>query len=126
MKYLAWIVALFIIAVGVTGLIAPDRLVSVRSFVATPAGLLAVAVVRIAIGVVLIMSAPASRMPRTLQVVGGIVLLAGLVTPLFGVERTKAVLAWEAAQGPWLIRLSGAIVVALGCLLAVALRPQRT
>jgi len=125
MKYLAWIVALFIIAVGVTGLIAPDRLVSVRSFVATPAGLLAVAVVRIAIGVVLIMSAPASRMPRTLQVVGGIVLLAGLVTPLFGVERTKAVLAWEAAQGMVGLRIGGALAVAIGGFLTFALTSRK-
>ena len=43
MKWLAWIVALFVIAVGVTGTIAPDRLFSLGSLVATPAGLLAVA-----------------------------------------------------------------------------------
>ena len=126
MKSLAWIVALFIMAVGVTGIIAPDRLFSLGQFVATPAGLLVVSVVRIAIGVVLIMSAPASRMPRTLQVVGAIALLAGLVTPLFGVERTKAVLAWEAAQGTMWVRIGAALALGIGGALAFALMPGKT
>jgi hypothetical protein len=76
----------------------------------------------VAIGVLLVMVAPRSRAPRMLQVAGGVLLLAGLATPLFGVERTRAVLAWEAAQGPSLIRFGGAIVVTLGGLLAVTLR----
>jgi len=126
MKSLAWIVALFVIAVGATGIIAPDRLFSVGTLVATPAGLLVIAVIRIAIGIVLIMTAPASRMPRVLQAVGAIVLLAGLVTPLFGVERTKAVLAWEAAQGMVWLRVGGALAVAIGGLLTFALTPRNT
>ena len=60
-----------------------------------------------------------------LQAAGGLMLLAGMATPLFGVERTRAVLAWEAAQGPWLIRLTGVIVIALGGLLTIALRPRQ-
>ena len=125
MRYLAWIVALFVIAVGVTGVVAPDRLFSLGQFVATPAGLLVVAVIRIAVGIILIMSAPPSRMPRTLQVVGAIALLGGLVTPLFGVERTKAVLAWEAAQGMMWVRIGAALAVALGGLLTFALAPRK-
>ena len=126
MKYIAWIVALFVIASGVTGIIAPDWLSSVRSLVATPAGLLVIAVIRIAIGIVLIMVAPASRTPRTLQILGGAVLLAGLVTPLFGVERTKAVLAWEAAHGSVWLRVGGALAVAIGGFLTFALTPRNT
>ena len=124
MKSLAWIVALFVIAVGVTGIIAPDRLFSLGSIVATPAGLLGIAVIRIAIGIVLIMTA--SRMPRTLQVIGGVVLLAGLVTPLFGVERTRAVLAWEAAQDTVWLRIGGALAVAIGTFLTFSLTPRMT
>ena len=126
MKYLAWIVALFVIAVGVTGIIAPDRLFSLGSLVATPAGLLVIAVIRITIGIVLIMTAPASRMPRTFQLLGGAVLLAGLVTPLFGVERTKAVLAWEAAHGTVWLRIGGALALAIGGFLTFALTPRKS
>ena len=125
MTFLARVVALFVLAVGVTGIIAPDRLFSVGSFVATPPGLLAVAVIRIAIGIVLIMSAPASRTPRVLQAVGAVVLLAGLVTPLFGVERTKAVLQWEVAQGMVWIRAGGAFAAAIGSFLMFTLSARK-
>jgi len=125
MKYLAWFPAALVVAAGVAGLVAPDTILSLRSLAATQGALLVFAAVRVAIGVLLIMAAPRSRAPRTLQIAGAVLLLVGLATPLFGVERTRAVLAWEAAQGPSLIRLGGAIVVVLGGLLAVALRPLR-
>ena len=125
MKYLSWLLTAFVVAAGVAGILVPDTILSLRSLAATQGALLVFAALRMAIGVVLIMAAPTSRAPRTLQTAGAVLLLAGMVTPLFGVERTRAVLAWEAAQGPWLIRLGGAIVVALGGLLAVALRRQR-
>ena len=122
MKYLAWLLAAFVMSAGVAGVVAPDMILSLRSLAATQGALLVFAALRVAIGIVLVMVAPRSRTPRTLQVAGAVLLLAGLATPLFGVERTRAVLAWEAAQGPSLIRLGGAIVLALGGLLAVTLR----
>ena len=123
MKYLAWLLAAFVVAAGVAAIVAPDTILRLRSLAATQGALLVFAALRVAIGVVLVMVAPRSRAPRTLQTAGGLLLLAGLATPLFGVERTRAVLDWEAAQGPMLMRFVGTIVVALGALLAVALRP---
>ena len=125
MKYLAWFIAVVVLLAGVTGIVAPDRLLSLRGLAATQAGLLAVSVARVAIGVVLIMTAPHSRAPKMLQFAGAAVLLAGLATPLFGVERTRAVLNWEAAQGATLIRAGSVVVVAIGGLLAAALTPRR-
>jgi len=125
LKYLAWLVALFVIVVGAMAIALPDVLFGVGAFVATQTGLLIVAVVRIAIGVVLIMIAPQSRMPKALQVVGAIVLGAGLATPLFGVDRTKAVLAWEQAQGPMVIRVGGGVALAIGAFLAFSLTSRK-
>ena len=124
MKYLAWLVAVVVLAAGVVLVAAPEFMIGLRSLIATQTGLLAIATLRIAIGVVLIMSAPATRVPKVLQVVGAIMLGAGLATPLFGVERTKAVLEWEAAHGPALMRAVGAAVVVLGGLLMFALTPR--
>ena len=126
MKYLAWLLAAFVITAGAVAIVAPGTVLTLRSFAATPGALLVFAALRVTLGVVLIMAAPTSRAPRTLQTAGAVLMLAGLVTPLFGVERTRAVLAWEAAQGPSLMRLGGAVVVALGALLAVAFRPRRS
>lgn len=125
MKFLAWLLVVFVVAAGIAAIIAPDTILRLRSLAATQVALLVFAAVRVAVGVVLIMAAPRSRAPRTLQTAGAVLLLAGLATPLFGVERTRAVLDWEAAQGPSLIRFGGTIVVLLGGLLAVALRPAK-
>ena len=126
MKPLAWLVTVFALAAGVALIVAPEWMIGLRSLVATQAGLLVIAVVRIAIGVVLIMGAPGTRAPKLLQIAGAILLGAGLATPLFGVERTKAVMEWEAAQGPVLIRTIGGIVIVLGGLLAFSLTPRKT
>ena len=125
MKTLSRLIAFLIIAIGVTSILVPDVPLSLRSLVATQAGLMVIAIVRVAIGVVLIWTAPTSRTPRTLQVVGAVVLGAGLATPLFGVERTKAVLDWEAAQGPMLIRAGGAVALAIGGFLTFALTSRK-
>jgi hypothetical protein len=125
MKPLAWLVALFALAAGITMIVAPEWTIGLRSIIATQAGLLVVAVIRIAIGVVLIMAAPGTRAPKLLQMAGALALGAGLATPLFGVDRTKAVLEWEAAQGAPLMRGLGAFVIVLGGLLSFVLTPRK-
>ena len=125
MRYPALLVAMFIALVGVIGVFAPDRLVAIGRYVATPAGLYAIAAVRVAVAVVLIMVAPRSRAPRLLRTVGAVVLLAGLMTPLFGVERTRAVLEWESTQGTALIRGGALLALVLGGFLAFAVTPVR-
>lgn len=126
MRYLAWLVALLFAVIGLAGLIAPDWVMSLRWIAASQSGLLAIAVLRSAIGIVLIMAAPRSRAPKTLQTFGALLLLAGMVTPLFGVTRSKAVLDWEAAQGPMLVRAWALLVIVLGGALAFTMRPVRS
>ena len=126
MKSLAWLIAAFVLVAGVADIAAPDSVIGLRSLIATQAGLLVVSIIRIVIGVVLIMAAPTTRAPKMFQVAGAVLLLAGLVTPLFGVERTKAVLDWEAMQGPLLIRGLGVLVIAIGAALTFALTPRKT
>lgn len=127
MKYLALLVALFVVAAGVGGLVVPhDRVFEFGRVVLTTGGLVAIAVLRICLGMVLIWAAPGSRAPKVLQVFGAILLLAGLVTPLVGVERSRALLEWEAAQGAMFLRIGAAVVVGLGGWLAFVLVPRST
>lgn len=116
--------AALVLVAGVAFIARPDQVLGLRSLYATRSALLTVAVIRAAIGVVLIMAAPKSRAPKMLQVAGALMLFAGMMTPLFGVERTKAVLAWEAAQGPALIRAVGAGVLAIGGFFVFALKTK--
>jgi hypothetical protein len=88
----------------------------------TPAGLGAIAALRIAFGLVFVLAAPASRAPRTLRVLGLVVILAGLMTPWFGVARARAVLNWFASAGPLLMRLDAGVGMALGGFLVYVFR----
>jgi hypothetical protein len=88
----------------------------------TPTGLYAIAALRIAIGLVFVFAATASRAPRTLRVLGLIVIIAGLSTPWFGVARARAVVNWLASAGPLLMRLDAVVGMALGGFLVCVFR----
>jgi NAD/NADP transhydrogenase beta subunit len=92
----------------------PDLRLSLEGSVITPAGLIAIAALRIAIGLVFVLAAPASRAPRTLRVLGLIVIIAGVMTPWFGVARAWAVLNWLASAGSLLMRLDSVVGMAIG------------
>ena len=125
MRTAALLVSFFVIAVGVIGIVAPDSLISMGQYVATPVGLYAIAALRVAIGLVLMRVASISRAPRTLRVVGTIVVVAGLGTPLFGVERTRAILDWVSTQGTALERVGAGLAVVIGGLIAFAVGTGR-
>jgi hypothetical protein len=120
MRFLALLVALFVMVVGLAGVFTPDVLLGMRQYVATTGGLYVIAALRVGIGLVLILVARTSRAPKTLRAIGIAVIIAGLATPLFGVERTRAVLEWESRQGTALIRIGGGLALALGGFLAFA------
>ena len=114
MRLLGLVIGALIMLGGAIGLAAPDLRLSVERSLMTPAGLYAVAAVRIALGLIFVLAAPASRTPRMLRVLGLIVIIAGLATPWFGVARARAVLNWLANAGPLLIRLDAGVGMALG------------
>jgi NAD(P)-dependent dehydrogenase (short-subunit alcohol dehydrogenase family) len=90
-----------------------------------PVGLYAVAALRVGIGLVLMLAARTSRTPKILCAFGAVVLVAGLATPLFGVERARAIFDWEATQGNALIRVGAGLVLAIGGFIAFAVAAGR-
>ena len=125
MKRLAVLVGLVVVAVGIIGIAAPDVLLTIGKYAVTQTGLYIIAILRIAIGLLLIGVSSRSRMPKTLRVVGAVVVIAGISTPFFGVDRARAVLDWESALGPSFIRPLAACLVALGIFLMYAVGPVR-
>ena len=125
MKVLALLVALFIMVVGLVGAFTPDSLITVGRYVVTPVGLYAIAAVRVSIGLVLMLVAPISRAPKPLRALGAVALVAGLATPLFGVERTRAMFDWEVTQGTALIRVGAGLALAIGGFIAFAVAAGR-
>jgi len=76
--------------------------------------------VRVAIGLVLVAVAPVSRFPIGLRVLGAIAFLGGLVTPLLGVPRARAIVDWWTAHGPAIMRVWSLVAVAIRIFVALS------
>jgi hypothetical protein len=122
MRLLGLFIGALVILGSAISFAAPDLRLSLERSVMTPAGLTAIAALRIAIGLVFVLAAPASRAPRTLRALGIIVIIAGLMTPWFGVARARAVLNWFASAGPLLMHLDAVMGMAIGVFLVWAFR----
>ena len=122
MRLLGLVIGALVIFVSAISFAVPDLKLSLERSAMTPTGLYAIALLRIAIGLVFVCVAPASRAPRTLRVLGLVVIIAGLMTPWFGVTRAQATLNWVASAGPLLMRLDAVVGMALGGFLVYVFR----
>ena len=118
MRFLALLVALFVMVVGVAGVVSPESLLAVGRYVVTPVGIYLIAALRVGIGLLLMLVAGTTRAPRIVRTLGAFVFVAGIVTPLFGVDRSRAILDWEAMHGTAPIRVGAVLALALGGYLA--------
>jgi hypothetical protein len=103
-----------IAALGALGVASPETLVEVVRVFETPVGLYAAAAIRLAYGAALFLVAPASRAPRTLRVLGVVIFVAGILTPLVGLRRVAELLDWWSGLGPGFLRAWGAVAFMVG------------
>src|SRR3984885_14765993 len=109
MRIAALLIALVTLAVGTVGIVSPDSLITLRRlYYATHGRFYAAGAVRVAMGLVLILTASISRWPRTLRVLGVLMCLQALPANLFGFERARAIMEWEAMQATALQRAGAA------------------
>ena len=126
MRSAALLVALLGGVVGIVGLVSPESGTAVRRlYFATPVGLYAAAAVRVAMGLVVILCAPASRAPKILRVLGALMCLQGLAATLFGPDRARAILEWESMQGAAVLRAGAAVAIAGWGFIAFAVTGHR-
>ncbi len=125
MALVALTLSLAIAALGAVAVAAPTALVAVSRPFLTPAGLYAAAALRLALGTALFLAAPGSRLPKTLRIVGIVVIVGGIATPFIGVDRARAVVDWWTARGPALMRVWGGIALAFGLFLIYAVTPRQ-
>jgi hypothetical protein len=127
MRIAALLVALFTVALGVGGLISPETVTGIRRmYFATPARLYTAGAIRIAMGLVVIFSAGASRAPRTLRALGFVMSLQGLAATVIGADHARAIMEWETMQGTALLRAGAAVALAAGAFVVFALTGNRT
>ncbi|WP_341317768.1 hypothetical protein WN982_21780 [Paraburkholderia sp. IMGN_8] len=100
---------MLIVTFGVFGIVAPSGFVWVAERSVTSSVFYLAAMVRVAFGLILISVASSSRTPRTLRVLGYIILIVGITTALAGlvaIEGAHAIIESWSRQGSGVIRLS--------------------
>lgn len=125
MKLLTLGMGLVIAYIGLVGVAVPYVLLEFGRSLQTLGALYAVAAVRVALGALLLGVSGISRMPRTLRVIGTVVIVAGLLTPFFGVERAQAMFTWWSSQGQFFMRTCAALAAVFGLFIAYAVAPYR-
>jgi hypothetical protein len=123
MMIVALLISLTIAGIGFMGVISPARLLGLMELLLTRAGIWFAAGIRLVFGVALCVAGPASASPQLVGGLGVFVIVAGLVTPLFGLQRYSRVLDWWKARGPAFLRVQGAFAAFFGLAIASLLRP---
>jgi len=124
MAFVALTFGIAIAVLGALGIVVPASLLSISRPFLTPAGLYAAAGLRLVLGTALFLAAPPSRAPKTLRTLGVVIIIAGIVTPLLGVEHARAIVDWWAAHGSVFMRVWAAVALAFGVFLAYAIAPR--
>ncbi len=123
MTLVALIICLFTAAFGALGIVSPSRLLGVVRYLQTPMGLYFAAGVRVLLGVALLFAAPTSRAPDVIHILGVFIIVIGVITPFFGLERFRRLLDWWSAQGSAFIRGWAVLALVFGLSLAYAVVP---
>ena len=123
MPYVALGISVLIAALGALGIISPARLLAFVRRVQTPGGVYVAAALRLVLGVVLLLVAPASKAPDLLRVIGVLAVAAALSTPFVGLARCGRLVEWWWGQGSLVVHAWAAIPLALGLYVAWAVLP---
>ena len=125
MSKMAMGLSFFYILMGVTIAISPEWFLSVVDWPSRE-GLYVSAGLRVVVGIVLLLAAPASRFPRTFRVFGAIALVAGLMLLSLPIEFWSPYLRWWTVDHLTLFRTILAIAATLvGAFFAYAATPRR-
>jgi len=124
-KSLAVVLGLVIAAIGAVGLVAPTVLLDLGRSLQTDNALYIVAALRIMFGAILFLVASVSRTPRVLRVLGAFIIIAGVFSPFFGVERSRAMFDWWSARGSLFTRAWAMVAVAFGLFITYAVTSPR-
>jgi len=123
MTLVALIICLLTSAFGALGIASPSRLLGVVRHFQTPMGLYFAAGVRVLLGVALLFAAPTSRAPGLIHILGVVIIVIGVITLFFGLERFRRLLDWWSAQGSAFVRGWAVLALVFGLSLAYAVVP---
>jgi hypothetical protein len=108
---------------GLLGLSMHAPLVGLLGAFEVPPALYIAAALRVASGIVLVMAAPASRLPLALRIVGWLLFAVGVLTPIVGVAFAESIRSWTIG-GPGAVRAWAAGALILGAFIVYATFPK--
>jgi hypothetical protein len=108
------IVALLMAGMSLIGMASPSRLLWIVSRWQSWSGLKATSIVRLSFGIALLVVAPSSQTPETIDVLGILAIVSGLLLPFLGVARFRSALAWWSRQSAAFVRACMALGAAVG------------
>jgi hypothetical protein len=120
MKTIVLFLAAVMVLFGLTGVLWPEGVTQVAKYSVNSTGLYVVAAVRIILGSLLFIGARATRMPKTLRVIGILIFLAGVSTLFMSVQRTQAIVDAMLAHGAEFFRVAACVPLIVGLLIGGA------
>lgn len=120
MAYFVSILGILMVAIGLFWLVQPKHLVTLIERWKHPSRFWFAVLVRLVLGIVFLIVAPACRVPVVIQVFGGIAIAAALIILALGQQRLDRFIAWWLSRSPAVIRVSASFAVVFGALLVYA------
>jgi uncharacterized protein YjeT (DUF2065 family) len=116
-KFILLLIAILLILLGLTGVFYPTGLMDLAKWSFTPKGLFPAAAIRIVFGLVLLVAAGATAMPKTVRVIGGIIFIGGIATAFLSGETAQRLASWWLENGEDRLRMTACIPLAIGIFL---------
>jgi hypothetical protein len=116
---------MIIAVVGGVGVVAPSVLLEFGRSLQTPDTFYIVTGIRVIFGAMLVWVAAGSRMPIVVGIIGVLIIVAGLLGPWFGLERSQALLDLWSSRGAVFMRTWAAVAVMFGLFIAYAVGSGR-
>src|SRR3954469_18944525 len=120
MKAIALLIAALMVLLGLTGVLWPEGLMQLATYSFTRNGLYVVAAVRVVLGVLLLLAARSTRTPKTVCVIGVILLVAGIGTALIPIERAQLMKEWWVERGPDTLRIVACFPLLAGIIVGIS------
>lgn len=121
MHYLILLFAVFLLATGVVMLVKPMALFGVMEKYARSLELQVVAVVvRIILGVVFILAAEDTKFPMVIQIIGWLMIVAGIIVAVIGRRRFIGLMEWAMPVLPKYGFIVGLVAIVFGGFLGYA------
>jgi hypothetical protein len=117
-KNILLLIAVFLVLLGLTGVLWPSGLVDLAKWTFAAKGLYVAAALRMIIGALLLILAGGTATPKAVRVIGAVIFIAGVATALLSAEMAQRLAAWWLEHGEDRLRITACLPLAMGIFLA--------